>query len=280
MRRDEEFQAMEEQECQFWQNSQFFHEGVNGDAPHHRQRGGWGWGMAPQMPLGYMVSSMLRHHGSFDDRLVLSKHSDIFPDDDSLLVIQKQVLNVEKSLKAVSDNLAVAKGSSQDNRQLKGIMRVGILAKGLLLKCDTTVQLVLLCTHYPTKDLLESVASALPGQLEENAAGATYDVVADVPEAAVVVKVLNVPLTLQIEVLFSSPAVREAVSSRSFPANPLSEEKCLHALAELRQAKWFQVKASMLHSCMIIVRILRDLCLRNDAWRPFYVSPTEIVPQY
>jgi len=271
MRREEEFQAMEEQECLFWQNSQFYQEGANGDAQHHRQRGGWGWGMAPQMPLGYMVSSMMRHHGSFDDRLVLSKHTEIFPDEDSLLVIQKQVLNVEKSLKAVSDRLALRQGSTQENRQLKGIMRVGILAKGLLLKSDSKVQLVLLCTQYPTKDLLESVASGLPDQLVENAAGATYEVVGDVQEAAVIVRVSNTPISLQIEVLFSSPTVREAITNKMFPPNHLSEDKCLHALAELRQAKWFQVKASMLHSCMIIVRILRDLCLRNENWRPFYV---------
>lgn len=48
---------------------------------------------------------------------------------------------------------------------LKGVMRVGILAKGLLLKGDTNVQLVVLCGDKPTRSLLDRVADNLPNQL-------------------------------------------------------------------------------------------------------------------
>lgn len=44
-------------------------------------------------------------------------------------------------------------------------MRVGILAKGLLLKGDTNVQLVVLCGDKPTRSLLDRVADNLPNQL-------------------------------------------------------------------------------------------------------------------
>lgn len=46
-------------------------------------------------------------------------------------------------------------------RALKGVMRVGLLAKGLLLKGDTDVQLIVLCAQKPTKSLLERVYSIL-----------------------------------------------------------------------------------------------------------------------
>ncbi|MCP6198809.1 hypothetical protein NL445_27620, partial [Klebsiella pneumoniae] len=50
-------------------------------------------------------------------------------------------------------------------RALKGVMRVGLLAKGLLLKGDRDVQLVVLCHDRPTVTLLKRVAADLPHHL-------------------------------------------------------------------------------------------------------------------
>lgn len=44
-------------------------------------------------------------------------------------------------------------------------MRVGVLAKGLLLRGDKNVNLVLLCSEKPTKDLLSRIVEHLPKQL-------------------------------------------------------------------------------------------------------------------
>lgn len=44
-------------------------------------------------------------------------------------------------------------------------MRVGVLAKGLLLHGDLNVNLVVLCSEKPTRTLLERVADALPKQI-------------------------------------------------------------------------------------------------------------------
>lgn len=51
-------------------------------------------------------------------------------------------------------------------RMLKGAMRVGCLAKGLLLSGDTAVDLVVLCAEKPTRTLLFKVAENLPKQLQ------------------------------------------------------------------------------------------------------------------
>ena len=45
-------------------------------------------------------------------------------------------------------------------------MRVGALAKGLLLSGDTAVDLVVLCAEKPTRTLLFKVAENLPKQLQ------------------------------------------------------------------------------------------------------------------
>lgn len=44
-------------------------------------------------------------------------------------------------------------------------MRVGLLAKGLLLRGDRTVQLTLLCSQKPTRALLRRISEQLPRQL-------------------------------------------------------------------------------------------------------------------
>lgn len=54
----------------------------------------------------------------------------------------------------------------QAHRVLKGVMRVGNLAKGLLLRGDNTVQLVVLCSVKPTVSLLDRVIENLPKQLQ------------------------------------------------------------------------------------------------------------------
>lgn len=52
-------------------------------------------------------------------------------------------------------------------RALKGVMRVGLLAKGLLLRGDRAVRLVVLCHDRPTVTLLKRVATDLPAHLHK-----------------------------------------------------------------------------------------------------------------
>lgn len=54
-------------------------------------------------------------------------------------------------------------------RTLRGVMRVGLVAKGLLLKGDLELELVLLCKEKPTAALLDTVADNLALQLAVSA---------------------------------------------------------------------------------------------------------------
>lgn len=47
-----------------------------------------------------------------------------------------------------------------------GVMRIGLVAKGLLIKDDMDLELVLMCKEKPTKSLLCIVKDNLPAQIQ------------------------------------------------------------------------------------------------------------------
>ncbi|KAJ8251757.1 hypothetical protein GJAV_G00225120 [Gymnothorax javanicus] len=231
-----------------------------------------------------------------DDRHVMSKHLTIYPTQEELEAVQNMVSHTERALKAVSDWLdeeeraeakpdkdvstAVEAGaeaekegetkpkpSDQATRSLRGVMRVGLVAKGLLLKGDVDLELVLLCKEKPTLSLLHKVSGNLTTQL-----------------AAVTEENTKEP-KLVLTVLLTSPVVREEAEKQptgetlsvSDPPDVLDRQKCLTALAALRHAKWFQARANGLKSCVIVIRIMRDLCARVPTWAPLKGWPLELL---
>lgn len=213
-----------------------------------------------------------------NDRYVLFKHSIIYPTEEELLAVQRAVAHTERALKLVSDTLAREEGGGQCSaiapsaRVLKGVMRVGVLAKGLLLRGDRRVHLTLLCSEKPTHTLLRRITELLPRKLLVVAED-KYEVSCD-PDANIIISSCEEP-RMQVSVAVTSPLVREDPSADggSEPAAPqpeprdlLSAETCLESLAALRRAKWFQARASGLEPCVVVMRVLRDLCQRVPTW--------------
>ncbi|KAI9543712.1 hypothetical protein NQZ68_008759 [Dissostichus eleginoides] len=240
-------------------------------------------GMQPQGPVPP------RRPDSSDDRYVMTKHAAIYPSEDELQSIQKIVSITERALKLVSEIITdqdkaedekekekekEEKEPSKD-RALKGVMRVGVLAKGLLLRGDKTVNLVLLCSEKPTKSLLARIVEHLPKQLTI-VTPEKYEVSGSNQEAAIILTSCTEP-KMTVTITLTSPLIREEpgrdgdVTSGMVkdPADVLDRQKCLDALAALRHAKWFQARANGLQSCVIVIRLLRDLCQRVPTWSPF-----------
>uniref|UniRef100_A0A1B0GLJ2 DZF domain-containing protein n=1 Tax=Lutzomyia longipalpis TaxID=7200 RepID=A0A1B0GLJ2_LUTLO len=225
-----------------------------------------------------------RRPESSDDRHVVARHAEIYPKEEELQTIQRIVSHTERALKYVSDALAdTGKGTNakagdgaqqkanvdcknepskkedgRDNqmfsfqkdaegsvRVLKGVMRVGLLAKGLLLQGDTLVQLVVLCAEKPTTLLLKKVANELPVQLKKVYEEHSYTVTMAPVEGAVLVS----DGQITVKVSLTSPLLREPdMNNATATEQPvqntedlLPREPCLQALAALRHAKWFQV---------------------------------------
>ncbi|CAL8348230.1 unnamed protein product [Lota lota] len=235
-------------------------------------------GMPGPQPLGPMPP---RRPDSSDDRYVMTKHAAIYPSEDELQAIQKIVSITERALKLVSDIITdqdkeddQEKTDLPKDRALKGVMRVDVLAKGLLLRGDQTVNLVLLCSERPTQRLLTRIVEHLPKQLTV-VTPEKYEVKGSVQEAAIILTSCSEP-KMQVTITLTSPVIREdGVQEGDGPAGPgsdtahLDRHKCLGALAALRHAKWFQARANGLQSCVIIIRILRDLCQRVPTWSSF-----------
>ncbi|KAM4607838.1 zinc finger RNA-binding protein isoform 2-T2 [Polymixia lowei] len=242
-------------------------------------------GVRPGMPVPQPQGPVPpRRPDSSDDRYVMTKHAAIYPSEDELQAIQKIVSITERALKLVSDIITDQdKGKEEDkekkevpkDRALKGVMRVGVLAKGLLLRGDKNVNLVLLCSEKPTKSLLTRIVEHLPKQLTM-VTPEKYEVKGSVQEAAIILTSSAEP-KMQVTITLTSPVIREEnvwdgdVTSGLVkdPADVLDRQKCLDALAALRHAKWFQARANGLQSCVIIIRILRDLCQRVPTWSAF-----------
>uniref|UniRef100_K7FE54 Spermatid perinuclear RNA-binding protein n=1 Tax=Pelodiscus sinensis TaxID=13735 RepID=K7FE54_PELSI len=245
-----------------------------------------------------------------DDRHVMVKHSTIYPSPEELEAVQNMVSTVECALKHVSDwmdemnksvkvegdgeakeeaaesNAKTGGGEGvgdQGGRTLCGVMRIGLVAKGLLIKDDMDLELVLMCKEKPTKTLLYTVKDNLPIQIQK-LTEEKYHVEQCVNEAAILIQNTKEP-TLTLKVILTSPLIREETEKKDGvdnvamkdPPDLLDRQKCLEALASLRHAKWFQARANGLKSCVIVLRILRDLCNRVPTWAPLKGWPLELI---
>ncbi|XP_016332848.1 zinc finger RNA-binding protein isoform X2 [Sinocyclocheilus anshuiensis] len=177
-------------------------------------------GVRPGMPIPQPQGPVPpRRPDSSDDRYVMTKHAAIYPSEDELQAIQKIVSITERALKLVSDIItdqdASAEGKEEDkekkeppkDRVLKGVMRVGVLAKGLLLRGDKNVNLVLLCSEKPTKNLLTRIVEHLPKQLTV-VTPEKYEVKGSVQEAAIILTSSAEP-KMQVTITLTSPVIRE-----------------------------------------------------------------------
>ncbi|EPB77889.1 zinc finger, C2H2 type [Ancylostoma ceylanicum] len=172
-----------------------------------------------------------------------AKHTSIYPDDEQLTVIERLVTETEKALKKVSDYFnerdhletkpqikAAAAGESakdtavqEKDRLLKGVMRVGMLSKGLLLKDDTEVDnsiifrriapmsweynglivmlvqvhLVVLCSHIPGLSLLKEVATLIP-KYYESPEGSSINITVEESTSSMILQQSSVPLRCRI----------------------------------------------------------------------------------
>ncbi|KAI5643941.1 DZF domain-containing protein [Phthorimaea operculella] len=151
--------------------------------------------------------------------------------------------------------------------------------KGLLLSGDKNVRLVVLCHDRPTVTLLKRVAADLPHHLNKVKGSGDepkYKVELLPAEGAVQVSDGNINVLVSL----TSAVMREPAEGGEVKRDDkdvLPRQKCLDALAALRHAKWFQARAASLQSCVIIIRILRDLCRRIPNWTPLNPYAMELL---
>ncbi|XP_046871969.1 spermatid perinuclear RNA-binding protein isoform X2 [Hypomesus transpacificus] len=257
-----------------------------------------------------------------DDLHVMAKHASVYPSPEQLEAVQTLVSVVECALKKVSDWMdtldtppetpppptssdavpseeptgpATKPSKACKGSVLCGVMRVGLVAKGLLIRGDLDLELVLMCRQKPTKVLLYTISGNLPLQIQTLTED-TYEVRPCVAEAAIRVFNTKDP-ALTLNICLSSLAMR---AERDTPSQGeaseqgldrqgtegeeeeeeegvLDRHRCRAALASLRHAKWFQARVTDLKSCVIVLRVLRDMCNRVPVWQPIKGWPLELL---
>ncbi|CAJ0583475.1 unnamed protein product, partial [Mesorhabditis spiculigera] len=224
-----------------------------------------------------------------DDSLVMTKHNLIYPDEEMLRFIEHIVVNIEKALKNVSDELLerlatknkVELKDANDMRTLKGVTRVTALAKQLVLKEDREVEVVLLMSTYPTEVMLREVSELIQKHCQPVPFGGQPVPVKtenQISQASILVSAGTAPLKCRISM--TSPVAREndpANFAQWKPGGGLPLEKCLKSLAKIRHTKWFQARCPNLQSCQIVQRLLRDLRIRLPAWAILDEWSTELL---
>uniref|UniRef100_A0A3P9PB41 Spermatid perinuclear RNA-binding protein-like n=1 Tax=Poecilia reticulata TaxID=8081 RepID=A0A3P9PB41_POERE len=218
-----------------------------------------------------------------DDRHVMAKHAGVYPAPEELEAVQALVSTAEGALKKVSDWMDGLKDSPDgDPVQLPagapvlcGVTRVGLLAKGLLIRGDMELELVLMCRPKPTKLLLYTVSANLPLQIQ-TMTDDRYEVQSCVSEASIRVCSTKDP-RLTLKITLTSLTMREEEDDDE---DVLDRLKCQAALTALRHAKWFQVSSARvadLKSCLVVLRVLRDVCNRQPEWQPLQGWPLELI---
>ncbi|GMT00920.1 hypothetical protein PENTCL1PPCAC_23094 [Pristionchus entomophagus] len=225
-----------------------------------------------QQPRPYFDSH--RYMETEDDRHIMAKHASLFPNEAELKEMEDIVQSLEKGLKGLSDHFETTKPKAEDGgeRLLRGAMRIGVLSKGLFLKGEEEVELVALFADPPTKKMMEESIEEMKKFIE--VPDFSMEMVED--EAAVMFTVKDkLP---RVKLYFTSTVLRQDDASViEKPTDILREEKCLHALAELRHSKWFQVRCTGLQSCQVVLRILRDVSRRIGTYKKLSPWTMELI---
>ncbi len=216
---------------------------------------------------------------------LLVKHEQLYPSTDQLNAIQTLVERVEQKLKDISDKLCneariehvkacdVAIDDQNNDEQyklLKGVVRVGLLSRGILMKTDKDLHLVMLCTKKPTISLLKRVASELNSVLNTN----EYKILTSLMNSCLIIQNSGYNVVLgftsreyetddENKIDYTKLRVNTMLVN---PVEALPSDKCLDFLTEIRRTKWFHARLLPVSNSLLIMRVLRDLCARNATW--------------
>ncbi|XP_009990060.1 PREDICTED: interleukin enhancer-binding factor 3 [Tauraco erythrolophus] len=239
-------------------------------AKSEEQKEPTGLGLSEWRPMRIFVN---------DDRHVMAKHSAVYPTQEELEAVQNMVSHTERALKAVSDWIDEQEKVGGEQPETESMETAADEEN----KEGGDQQAAGQLTRKPTADLLEKVADNLGVQLAAITED-KYEIIQSVGDAAIVIKNTKEP-PLALTIHLTSPVVREEMEKQSAgetlsvtdSPDVLDRQKCLAALASLRHAKWFQARANGLKSCVIVIRVLRDLCTRVPTWAPLRGWPLELL---
>jgi len=195
-----------------------------------------------------------------ETRYLMTLHEQIIPKSTFLNFLEEFASAIESALKLSSDELR-----SSSSITLLGVSRVGLFAKSLLIQTDREFQLVVMCSDWPTFDLIEKLSTILQNHFpvkfsSENRIEIRWT---KNEEKIQIETIFDEETTLIGTIFFTSKNVEnEENRSNEF----LSKTICLESLNAMKSVRWFQSQLATRQHASALIR-----CFRSKSF------PTEIV---
>lgn len=243
----------------------------------------------------------------FEDRLLLLKGDLLSQTEEEFSAIKDLVLTSEKTLKMVSDEFLKKaeeeakmkkeeKDTSSDDddddddsssdesdmenrtptpqkRILKGVMRVGALANGLLLRGEREVELVILCEEKPTEKLLKDLYECFLASLPLVSSTKKFEVELNEQDSCFLIRLKEGSIQVTCRISLTCAKCRlhpfKAFNDK-LPPDPigmLPRVKCEEMLRASRRARWFESKCYFHRHSEVTLKILRNLCRSEQAFQ-------------
>ncbi|KAI6239019.1 DZF domain containing protein [Aphelenchoides fujianensis] len=233
-------------------------------------------------PTGMSVRPETKKYDAYDEHHVQQRLSQLKPDAQQAERVESLVFLVERTLKRLSEMHVDAEKPDEDTRQLRGVVRVGALADGLLCRFDKRADLVLTCKTIPTITLLQEIVANFASYVDDDEQKASLKLEMNAEESAFSVQFNDFDFVCHVTLTSVTMRVVETESLEK-PAKPtpppdtLPESPCLRALADLRHTKFYQSKCSGLQSLDEVVILLRDIANRIEIWSVLPLYTMELI---
>lgn len=224
-----------------------------------------------------------------DNALIMQLHDVIYPNQGELTSIKNIVKVTEDSLKIISDTMkgeteaelkdkgllkegeepATEGEDAVETRALKGCVRIGDLADGLLLSGDKDLEMLVLCTDKPTVYMLQNVKDKFEELLTE-AQKKALKVTVEPSKGVFVVedtKEFKVTVSLSSKVMIADATAASVTADVA--GKVLDRKNCMRVLEESKRAAWFQAHISSNPSAVITIRLFNHLARKEgmEHWR-------------
>ncbi|KAI6197586.1 hypothetical protein M3Y94_01242100 [Aphelenchoides besseyi] len=228
-----------------------------------------------QPPMSSSIMPETSQYDAYDEQHVFQRLDQLKPESEQEERTESLVFLVERTLKKLSE-IHVDPKDPEGTRQLRGVVRVGALANGLLCKFDKKVHVVLTCKEVPTIKLLQETVDSFLNYVDDDEIRPKVVVEMHIEDSEFTVRYNDFDVVCHVTL--TSVALRNvedptnSTKKVALPLDVLPEMPCLRALADLRHTRYYQSQCAPLHAVSEVVTLLRDIVDRIETWKavPLY----------
>ncbi|EGT36631.1 hypothetical protein CAEBREN_05355 [Caenorhabditis brenneri] len=206
-----------------------------------------------------------------DQMTVDRKYESMNPGPELCTNVDAFTTDIMESLKQVSDKLESEKPEPTEMRTILGCVRVGVFAKNTYIKGEPFVEMVVTCTPIPTKEIIQRIFEEFPNST--TSAGMTIEMDPISPAVFLISTSLFANLKCRLYITSSSIRNDDSVDMAQCP-DPTT---CIQALAEIRNAKWYESNYLNLTGLQPTVRLFREMRSRYPLWATLDDHKLELV---